>query len=127
MFKFIKRHMDYKFRARKLGNHWYLDIQHDSPLEIILCEKAERCFNLMTDSDEIYIYLNEVYTVVEQNTIFFKDDDIRRYLTTNDDFDLEFWIGDHQFYISSDLYYLLEGLFNCNFHKTLYTIELCSI
>ena len=118
--------MNYKFTAKKLGQHWYLDINHESPLDITLDEKIEKYFNLFK-KDTVSFILYEIHSIVDNNTIFFEEEDIVRYLTTNDYFLIRFWIRDHEFSISSDMYYLLEGQSNMNFHKTMYTIEICNI
>jgi len=119
--------MNYKFTAKKLGQHWYLDINHDSPLDISLDEKIEKYFSLITNKDSLSFVLYEIHSIVDDNTIFFDEEDIVRYLTTNDYFTIRFWIRDHEFNISSDMYYLLEGQYNMNFHKNMYTIEICNI
>lgn len=118
--------MDYRFRARKVGGNWYLDIEHRYYMDVQLCEKASKYLSLF-GYDDLYIELTAVYTFVDSSTIFFEEEDVRRYLMTDDDFDIRFWIGNHLFTISSDLYYLLENLYNVNFHKTLYEIRICTI
>lgn len=118
--------MNYTFKAKRLGNHWYLDIEHNDLYEIVLNEKIDRVLSKVSN-DTVIINLYEVYSIADENTIFFDESDILRYLTTDDDFNLRFWIGDHEFYISSDLYYCLEMNYNVNFHKSMYTIDLCGI
>lgn len=115
----------------KVGNHLYPDINHSEAYEIQLSEKIERVLQkyisihqeLNGDSCEIVFY--EQYDIIADRGILqFKEADIVKYLTTDDDFDLTFYIDDHEFTISSDLYSLLEQQFNFNFHKTLYRIEI---
>jgi hypothetical protein len=45
-------------------------------------------------------------------------------LTTDDNFDIRFVVNEHEFLISSDVYWLLENQFNFNFHKTSYKIHI---
>ncbi len=76
---------------------------------------------------ELHFLLSEVHTWLEENTIQFRDEDIRRYLTTDATFSMIIYIGDHEFEISSLLMDLFESQFNTNFHKTLYSINLCDM
>lgn len=117
--------MNYRFYAKKLGEKWYLDIKHSDPLDIALNEKICKVFNkldkLQTGCLEISLF--ESYSFVPDNAIYIKDEDILKYFTTEDCFDIRFIVYDKEFSISSNLYYLIECQFNTNFHKTLYTIE----
>lgn len=117
--------MNYKFTAKRLGQHWYLDVNHNSPLDISFNSKIEKYFFLFNCS-EIEIKLYEVFSIVEENTIYLNEFDVNRYFTTSDDFDIRFTVRDHEFEISSDMYYLLESEYNLNLHKSMYTIEICS-
>lgn len=118
--------MNYRIRLKKLGSHWYPDIEHSDPYSLILDEKVEKCLNLFNKSKSgiLDIYFWETHTVVDDATIIFDDSDILRYLTTEDEFDIEFYLNDYQYVISSNLFYLLEGIYNFNFHKIFYKIEI---
>ena len=118
--------MNYRFKAKRLGNLWYLDINHLDPVDIAFNEKICKLFNLYDkyNNGELELKLDEVYSIVYPNTVFFNDDDLLRYFTTADDFDIQFVTMDHCFSISSNMYNLIESQFNCNFHKTYYTIEI---
>lgn len=110
--------------VKKVGNHWYPNLEHDDPSEIALSPKIDRLLTLL-DKDhlgELHFVLSEVHSWLSINTIQFDDDDIWRYLNTNDDFDLTIYIGDHEFEVSSSLIDLFESQFNTNFHKNLYNI-----
>lgn len=109
----------------KVGNHLYPDINHSEAYEIQLSEKVERILNKCIHPTECVIVFYEQYDIIaDKGVLQFKEEDIVRYLTTNDDFDLTFYVDNHEFTISSDLYNLLEQQFNFNFHKTLYRIEI---
>ena len=126
MFKFTKRCMDYVITTKKLGNNWYLDIIHDNPTAIMFNKKISRFFSQVDVYNEgiLQIYLTECHSIIPDNTIFINDLDILRYFTTSDNIDIRFSVYDHEFCISSDMYYLLEQNFNPNFHKYTYTIEI---
>ena len=116
-----------KITLKKIGNHWYPSIQHNCLDEINLDYKIERVLSTLdkTKSETITISINEQNTILYSNTIQFRDEDLNKYFTTNDDFDFIVYIGERTYPISSTLYSLLEELFNFNFHKTLYSCEIC--
>ena len=110
---------------KKLANHWYPEIPHDSLDDIRLSRKIEKCFNIL-DSDNfgfITLMLCEENCLMDEKSLQFSDESMRRYFTTNDDFDLDIWVGNKKFQISSSLYFLLEQLYNFNFHDTGYRIH----
>ena len=78
-------------------------------------------------TDELHFLLSEVHTWLEDSTIQFRDEDIWRWLNTDDTFPVKIYIGDHEFEISTLLMDLFEEQFNTNFHKTLYSINLCGM
>lgn len=116
-----------EIKIKRLGNHWYLNVNHESLDEIALDEKIERMLFILDRSEEgeFLCTIYETGCILYPNTIQFSDDSLRRYFTTNDDFNIDFWIGDRSFQISSTLYSLLEYQYEFNFHDTLYCIELC--
>ena len=111
---------------KKLANHWYPEIQHDLLEDIRLSEKIEKWFSFLDKSKDgiIKIILYEQNCYIEDSTLQFGDDSLCRYFTTNDEFDLDFWIGNRQFTISSTLYTMLESQFQFKFHTTTYNIIL---
>lgn len=118
--------MDYRFNIKKLGSHWYLDINHDNPIDLCFDEKIEKTLSKLdkNNSGLLVLLLSESYSIVYPNTIFINDEDILRYFTTDDYFDIRFCVGDHEYCITSALYNLLESYYNINFHKTVYTIDI---
>ena len=118
--------MNYRFYAKKLGNNWYLDINHTDPIDIAFNEKINKVFNILDTSQNgcLEITLYESYSFVPDNAIFINDEDVLRYFTTNDNFDMRFIVYDKEFTISSNMYHLIECQYNTNFHKTLYTVEI---
>ena len=118
--------MNYTIIIKKLGNRWYLDINHLDPSDILFNDKLCKVFNLFdkNNNGKLYIHLIEEYSIIYQNTIFINDEDLLRYFTTMDSFDVRFMISDHEFSISAEMYNVLECELNLNFHKTCYRIEI---
>lgn len=115
-----------QIKIKKLGNHWYVDVNHNFLDEISLNSKIERVLNILSDENsEFSLCIYNCGNIIYKDSLQFSDESITRYFTTNDEFDIDFWIGDRSFQISSTLYYLLECQFNFSFHDTLYRIELC--
>ena len=115
------------FKLKKIGNHWYPCINHELGDTINFVEKIDRYLNILDfgNTEEIVVEFEELDIIVEGiNIIYFNEEDIIRYLTTNDDFDIRLIINEHEFLISSDIYWLLENQFNFNFHKSIYKIHI---
>lgn len=109
---------------KKLANHWYLEIPHDTLDDIRLSEKTERCLTAI-DSNKlgsVSIMLCEENCFLNDRSLQFSDDSMRRYFTTNDEFNMDIWIGERKFEISSSLYFLLEQTYDFSFHDTGYMI-----
>lgn len=117
--------MNYRIRVKKLGGHWYPDIEHENPTDLILDEKIEKVLNVFDEDNEgeLVVYLWETHTFVDNATIIFNDDDILRFLTTDDEFNMRFLVHDIEFVISASLFSLIEFDLNPNFHKCFYKIE----
>lgn len=116
-----------QFKILKLGNHWYPSIKHDLGYINGFDEKIDRYLNILdlSKDGELTVEFEELGVIFAGiNIIYFNEDDIVRYLTTTDDFDLRFVVNNHEFTISSDLYWLLEDQFNLNFHKASYKIHI---
>ena len=79
------------------------------------------------NSGELKFLLSEVHTWVENNSIQFDDKDVWRYLNSTDIFPMKIYIDDIEFEVSSLLIDIFESEFNTNFHKNLYSIDLCNI
>lgn len=112
-------------KIKKFANHWYPIICHNNASELQLNEKLEHVIQwLAKERDEIEIVFYEQYDVLANlGNLEFNEEDINRYMTTDDDFDLRFYVDGHCFLISSDLYSLLEQQYNFEFHKNIYRIE----
>lgn len=116
-----------KFNVKKLNNHWYPCIEHELGCIRGFNTKIDRYFNAIdiSKSEELTIEFEELGVIFAGiNIIYFNENDILKYLTTDYSFDLRFVINDNEFEISSDLYWLLENQFNFNFHKTSYKIHI---
>lgn len=116
-----------KLTFRKLANHWYLDIPHDTLSDISLCPKAERMLDMLDEfkSNEVEIILEEVvYYIPEDYILQFEEPDITRWFTTDDFFYITVYINGHDFKITSELYSLLEQKYEFKFHENIYKVEL---
>ena len=119
-----------KFQIKKVGNHWYPCIPHDYSSNISFCRNAERFFDLIDrckfiDNETLTLELEEVPVEISGiNNIYFFEEDILRYLTTDDYFDIRMEINSYTFVISSDFYFILENVFSCNFHKNSYKVHI---
>lgn len=115
-----------KLLIRKVGNHWYPCINHELGDNIGFNKKIDRYLEKLdfSNSGEVTIELEELNVLWDGlNIIYFHEEDIVRFLTTNDDFNMRFVINNHKFEISSTLYWLLEEQFNLNLHDTGYRIH----
>lgn len=110
---------------KKIGNHWYLDIEHDDPNDLKLSPIIERYLDkLDTWKDGVVgrIHLAEVkdFSVETEGILQFSDSDLLRYFTTKDVFKMTIYIGKHSFSVSSNLYTALEAKYGFDFHITSY-------
>lgn len=113
------------FKLRLVGPHWYPCINHEVGYIIGFDEKIDKYLDILDTNkfEELNVEFEEVGVIFDGcNIIYPNEEDIVRYLTTDDDFDLRFVVNGHEFKISSELYWLLENQFNFNFHKTSYRI-----
>ena len=114
------------FKIKKLGDHWYVDLPHFNPNDLSLDPKMERILNQLNVNkvDEFRIGLREQNNIIGSTSVIqFEEQDVVRYLTTDDDFYITIYIKDHQFYITSELYTLLEEQLNLDFSQKLYTLD----
>lgn len=118
--------MDYRFTIKRLGNTWYLDIDHNDPYDIMFNKKLSKVFTMYDKYGKGQLELNliEIHSIIFPETMFFNEQDLLTYFTTTDSFDVRFMVDDHEFSISSEMYNLVEYLFNPNFHKTCYKVDI---
>lgn len=112
---------------KKLGNHWYLDIEHENPKDLLLDVKIEKLFNRLDSLNTGVInnvYLEEVvYLEDNQDLLQFNDNDLLRYFTSSESFTMNVFIGKHLCKFSSNLYTLLESKYKADFHVTMYQFK----
>ena len=96
-------------------------------MDLMLDPKMDKLLTLLDKDhlEELHFLLSEVHTWIEPNTIQFSDEDIWKWLNTTATFPIKMYVGDHEFEVSTLLLDLFEEQFNTNFHKTLYSINLC--
>ena len=118
------------FKVKLLGNHWYPSISHYDGCLVGFNEKIDKFLNYFNynhnQTDELTLEFEELGVIWEgvDGIIYFDENDMCRYFTTDDNFDLRFVINNHEFSISSDMYFWLEQVFDFNFHKTNYQIRI---
>ncbi len=118
------------FKVKLLGNHWYPSISHHEGCIVGFNEKIDKFLDFFNynhnNNDELTLEFEELGDVWEgvDGIIYFDEKDMCRYFTTDDNFDLKFIINNHEFSISSDMYFWLEQILNFNFHKTEYQIRI---
>lgn len=121
--------MYFRLVFKKFANHWYPEVPHDSLSDISLCPKTERILTALDrknsfDDGVVEIVLIEEFGVISDHDILqFEEPDITRWFTTNDYFNMNVWVNDHKFVISSDLYSILEQIYEFKFHENIYRIE----
>ena len=113
---------------KKLGNHWYLDIPHDDPSDLILDRRIELILNRLDTWKEGIIknisLICQHGFIDSEGLIQFDDKDLLRYFTTNDDFTMALYINGHKWSISSRLYFLIEHKYKLDLHELVYKISI---
>lgn len=113
---------------QRIGSHkWVPSIDCNNVGDLTIDEKMERYLNYINryNDDYINVYLFEqVNEVVKEGLLEFDESDLLRNFTTTDDFDMKIYINDHEFKLSSKLYWLLEQNFHLNLHYSVYRVTL---
>ena len=116
---------------KKVGNHWYLNINHHNPQDLVLDKKIELFLNKLDKFedhiiDNIWLFEQDDY-IISEGLVQFNDSDLTQYFTTDDDFDMKIYIDKYEFTLTSKLYSLLELNYQLNFHESVYRIALDEI
>ena len=113
---------------KKLGNHWYLDIPHDNPEDLILDRRIELMLNRLDVWKEGIVtnvsLICQSGFIDNEGLIQFDDNDLLRYFTTDDDFIMALYINGHKCSISSRLYFLIEQRYKLDLHELVYKISI---
>ena len=113
---------------KKLGNHWYLDIPHDNPEDLVLDRRIELMLNRLDVWKEGIVtnisLICQSGFIDSEGLIQFDDNDLLRYFTTNDDFTMALYINGHKWSISSRLYFLIEQRYKLDLHELVYKISI---
>ena len=80
--------------------------------------------NYFIDREIEIAFIEEFGVISDHDILQFEEPDITRWFTTSDYFNMNVWINDHKFIISSDLYSILEQVYQFKFHENIYRIEL---
>lgn len=125
MLKYSKR-MTTGIVIKKVGNHWYPNINHDFPDDLILDEKIEKVLSMVDKYNYgiVTLYFFEQYEILGKGTLQFNERDMIKYLTTDEYVDVKFYINDHEYVISSTLLALLESQYKFDFQDNVYRIDI---
>ena len=89
--------------------------------------KAERFLSRLNPDehviDSIYL-LEQSESVIKEGLIEFKDTDLRKIFYSNKEFEMEIFINNHSFIISSRLYPILEERYKLDLHLNMYRLIL---
>lgn len=118
-----------KFKIKLVGNHWYPDIPHNFLTTPMFSKKTERYLDLINKhsgkQDEFSIELEEIGIILDGfNIIYFNEDDLFKFFTTDEDFYIRMLINNHEFAIHSDFYNLLDTYFAFNKYDEYYRLHL---
>lgn len=122
--------MYFRLKFKKFANHWYPEVPHDSLSDIALCPKTERMLTILDrrkgyeDGEVELAFIEEFGVISDHDILQFEEPDITRWFTTSDYFEMKVWINDYKFIISSDLYSILEQVYQFKFHENIYRVEL---
>lgn len=116
---------------KRIGNHWYLDIPHHNPNDLVLDRRAELFLSRLDEYNEgiidrIWLHEQNMY-IINEGLLQINDKDLMRYFTTDDDFRMHIYISGHKFTISSRLYALLELNYKLDMHESVYRIAIDEI
>lgn len=113
---------------KKLGNHWYPNLNHSNPTELILNPVLEKYINRLDEFNDGIVnkicLIEQTGFIINNGLIQFDEKDIFRYFTTNDDFIMKLYISGHKFTISSKLYNCLENEYKLDLHECIYRISI---
>lgn len=125
MLKYSKR-MTTGIVIKKVGNHWYPNINHDFPDDLILDEKIEKVLSMVDKYNYgiVTLYFFEQYEILGKGTLQFNERDMIKYLTTDEYVDVKFYINDHEYVVSSTLLALLESQYKFDFQDNVYRIDI---
>ena len=118
-------------KLKKIGNHWYLDVPHNDPRDLVIDPVLERFLSILDKDNEgviTRIYLSEQQDYINEDGLLqFSDKDLLKYFTTNESFKMNIFINNHHFQISSELYTILETQYQLDFHIALYRFVIYEI
>ena len=84
------------FKVKKINNHWYPCVNHELGYVNGFDDKISKFLDRIDQfkNEELTIDLEEIGIIFEgENTIYFDEKDIVKYLMTDDDFELKFTIN----------------------------------
>jgi len=123
--------MDYRccrLDIKKIGNHWYPCLDHFDPNQISLDPRLEELLNIVDmdhmEMGHLTVYLRKIDCPEGKMILQFDKRDIDKYFIADEEFEINTYIDDYHFYVSSVLYLLMENTYKLDFHKNLYRLEI---
>ncbi len=114
----------------RVGSHrWVPDIDSAEIGELALDPRMERFLDHLDKFNDgvLYVYFVEQRDIVlKEGLLQFSEESILRFMTTNDDFQMDIFVEDHAFKLSSILFMRLEQACGFNFCENIYRIEVHS-
>ena len=81
---------------KKLGNHWYPNLNHSNPTELILNPVLEKYIDRLDEFNDGIVdkicLIEQTGFIINNGLIQFDENDIFRFFTTDDDFIMKLYI-----------------------------------
>lgn len=111
---------------KKIGNHWYPNINHGFGEDISLTRNIEHYLNLIfKDTDIVHIGFEE-YNIIfdEYGILYLNEQDITRFYTTDDEFNIRFELYNINLSINATLFMYIQNQLGLRFHEDIYKIHI---
>lgn len=113
---------------KKVGNHWYPDIIHQSGTDLTLGEAIEQKLDQLSienNTDKLTFIIDDVPWILnEDEVIYINEEDLTRYYITDDYFPMRFIVNGQEYSIEMSAYDLIITELDLKFHTELYQIKL---
>ena len=113
---------------KKVGNHWYPNLDHNLGTDLSLGEAIENKLNELSIAmctDKLTFIIEEVPWIInESEIIYINEEDLTRYYITDDYFPMRFIVNNQEYSIEMSAYDLIITDLDLKFHTDLYQIKL---
>lgn len=114
-----------KIKVKKIGNHWYLNLLHDSADDIQFDDNIDTLLSKISNNGDILeLYIYPVHSVLDTDTLIFNDSDLNKFYTTNEDFDIRFKIKNYEFTMSCSLYQMIQSQLSIDCLENYYVVKI---